>query len=152
MSSRCGEVDELDDHEILWRRVQDHLDHLTWDSDAECWRPRPTHPSNAFQFDPDMSATWERHLSEIHELGPEVVLDEAGKYSLVYAMQVEDARSLGCGVRHSPLEHTPPLCAHASVDWPDSVDKNLKREIRYGLAQAMTLIFGSPTVTPPPGA
>lgn len=152
MSPQCGDVEELNDEEVLWRRVQDHLDHLTWDSDAQCWRPRPTHPSNALQFDPDLSTTWERHLTTVHALTPEAVLDESGKYTLVYALSVGDARGLDCGVRHSPVESTPPLCAHASLDWPEPVDRNAKREIRYGLSQVMTLIFGAPSVTPPPGA
>lgn len=150
MSSPCGDVGTIDDTNVLWRRVQDRLDYLWWDRQAEVWRVRPKPP--ALQFNEALSTAWAEHLVATHGLGADAALDPEGRYTLVYALTAGDARALNCEVSHSPTGTTPPECGHASIDWPPLVDKALKAEIRDGLSLAMHLVFGASQLEPPPGA
>lgn len=148
----CGEVVELDDSQDLWRRVRDHADHLTWNSDDRRWMPRPTPPSNALQFDPDMSTSWSQHLQGRHNQGPDAALDYEGRYTLVYGLNVGEARLIGCTVRHSPQASDPPDCAHSSLEWPVPADKSTRKAIRADLSHAMKLVHGESRLEPPPGS
>ena len=155
MTRPCWEEDDVDDGHVLWRRVQDHLDHHTWDSRDQRFRPITTHPSNSLQFDDDgMSSSWSEHLVQVHNLGPEAILDDARKYTLVYAFSTAAARTMKCSVTHTPDTDDPVIgCAHCSVRYPtEAIDRGMKKEVRYQLAQAMELVHGEPTIEIPPGA
>jgi len=146
----CGEADEIPGAHVLWRRVLDDLDHLEWDGVDGCWRARPTPPSNSLQFNPDMSTVWREHAAEVHGVGPECALDEAHRYTLVFAIEADAARELDLEVAHSPTGTECPNCAHSSVLWPTPITKDQKKELRYELSRALRLIYGMPTVQPPP--
>jgi hypothetical protein len=152
----CGEVETIEERCTVWRRVQG--DHVWWDSNARTWRVRWRAPSNALQFDDDgLSTMWSEHLVDEHALGPDVILDDAGRYTLVYALAVADAHALGLTVTHTPDGATaPPDCAHVSVELPaepsGATKKELKSwraEVRDGLEMVMTLVFGQPSIPVP---
>lgn len=147
----CGQPDQIEDTHWVWRRVRDDLDHLEWDAIDQCWRPRPTHPSNSLQFDTDgMSTVWADHVRVVHAGEPEVVLDSGGPNTLVYELSVGRARLLRFSVTHTPEGASSPDCGHASLDWPTPVTRDVRKELRYELSRAMELVYGAPTQTPPP--
>lgn len=147
------------DDQRLWRRVQDNENCLWWDANESRWRPQPEPPSNAVQIDDDgISMFLADHLEQVHQLGPEIVLAEAPPgYRLVYEISVQFAMTLNAGVEWTPTATSPPGCAHTSVTMDNlsgtrNEQKAARRDFRLEMAMAMDLVFGTPRVTPPPGA
>jgi hypothetical protein len=104
-----------------------------------------------------LSTSWSEHLEERHGLGPESVLEDNLRYTLVGEIGVESACALGMNVYHAPNGDTPLDCAHALVDWPtdqitpgsDRPPRNVRRQIKNDLARLFDFVFGEVTTTPP---
>lgn len=155
----CGQKSPIPNGHRLWRRVQDDLDHLEWDSNLGCWWPRPVPPSNAVQFHDDgMSTVWVEHADLVHAAPPETALLGAPSpsYTLVYELPVTGVRHAGAAVEHTPVAEQYPECAHTSVLVPvaaagkSNAAKSERKAIRYALSRLMLLVHGTPTVQPPP--
>lgn len=152
MEIPCGEVQEIPNGDRVWRRFVDSKNHLAWDYDNNRYVPNPV----ALAFDPEMSTHWREHL-EMHGLGPDSILDEDGKYTLVGEWAVRSVRDMDFPTTHTPDGSEPIACAHTSVYWPpESIKAGSKRpdaptrtSLRNMLVMKMTLVCGDVT-TPPP--
>lgn len=153
----CGTADQVPPSAVLLRMVRDDPDHLEWDSDRQGWFPKPDHPSNSFQFDPDWSTYWERHLSERHSIDADLLPQERPDYPLVYSVQVSQLPD-EVSVEHTPPEDYPIGCAHVSVWLPadalgaSKTAKGRRKSIRSKIFDAMELRAGVPSLPPPPGS
>lgn len=147
----CGDVQAIPEEDNLWRRIKDHEDQLEWDADEDRWLPRTTN-QQAIDFNPKMSAQWAEHLIEVHGLGPESVLPTDTLYTLVWEISVAEAGDGGRTVAHSPDGSEPIGCAHSDVELPPPGKKAERRAARMDMARSMRLVYGQPTIPPPPGA
>lgn len=99
-----------------------------------------------------LSSSWREHLAQ-HGLGPESVLDDNPKFTLVGEILVQAARQIGMNVYHDPTGNRPIRCAHSAIDWPedskepdsDRPSKPERKRIKNDLALAFNFIFGEVT-------
>ncbi len=149
---KCGEQDQLEDDQHLWRRVKDDPNMLIWNSDEKRWVPSNTNPSNSVQFNPELSTFWREHLEDSHMLTARSIADDELGYTLVFEIMVEVPRKFGATVVHTPTCERPVQCAHTSVFYPNDLNKGQRFIFRQELAHSMFLVSGSCHQVPPPGA
>jgi hypothetical protein len=111
-------------------------------------------PKNSLQFDPDLSVPWREHLAENHNAGPEAVLADDARYSLVFEITADQAEGLGLTPEHTPDpdQGHPVGCAHSSLWRAESLGPKQRRKLGLEIALAMVLVHGAPTIPTPDGA
>lgn len=147
----CGVAAPIPDEHRVWRRAMASLHWHTWDSDRQRWLPR----GNTVDFDPELSTVWADHMESTHGAGPGSALDGYDRYTLVFEVGVSACRAIRCQVTHSPDGPCPLACAHTLVSMPPEVSTAHRKEIksiRMALGRAMSLVYGTITAPPPPGA
>lgn len=148
----CGQQDIVGSSDVLWRKTRDHADHLEWYADLGCWLPRVEDPSNALQFNPDLSVLWADHLLGRHEILASSLVAGDEVYNLVFAVDVSAMATLKLRVEHTPTESTPVGCSHVSVWRPESLTKPQRKQLKYALQRLMRLVAGEVRRSVPEGA
>jgi hypothetical protein len=151
----CGKAEYVPNENNLWRRVMDQENHLLWSAEQGRWIPNLP----ALSFDPDLSTSWAEHLRGRHQEGPDILIKNNPKYTLVGEFRVGTLRDMDFGVRASPAGSVPPDCAHTSADWPLGAvpegklkpNKDTARRIRLKLASKVEWVHGEPSILPPDG-
>lgn len=145
----CGVVRDINNVQHLWRSVRTSLDSLAWHADEQRWLPA----GNALQFDDDWSSSWREHLTEVHELAAADAVGTARP--LMFEVAVREVRALGMAVEHTPEGDRPIECAHTSTWYQEDHQRPIKPErarLRNALGSLLTLVHGTITLAPPPGA
>lgn len=73
-------------------------------------------------------------------------------YVLVFETDLAAVAKASCTATHTPVSDGPPGCAHTSVFYPVDANKGARKAARYRLAHEMSLVAGTVSQRPPPGA
>jgi hypothetical protein len=147
----CGQAEPLPDDCTLLRLVENSERELEWHDDEGRWVPRV--PSNALNFNVDLSLFWRGHLELCHGWTPDGLLrptELVGK--VVFQTSKLTLDSLNLNVSHTPNSEQPEGCAHCSAARPVGLNKFEKKSLSTKISRKMALAAGEIVLTKPEGA